>query len=446
MTRTANAIGSRQCWHMAKLSTPDQENWPSAERASLPAVSVDGMRQGRSHLYEIDVVRAVTAICVVGVHVVAFTIILAHTSAGILVQGAVENALHFTREIFLAITAFVMVYGYANRPFSGRTFWRKRGLVVLLPYIMWSIFYELVQGSKLPPLQWTLHLAADLLTGSASFQLYYILLTLEFYLILPWFLRWIQKAGRRPWRLLAISLALQMLLLALDYRYIQVEPFASSPIGAFINLNQTRFLPIYQFYIVLGGLAAFYMSEIRAFLLRYGGWTIVALVVSLLVLTGNMVYQVGVNHELSLLPYDISVFQPAMPLYALAISAFLYWIAYRWAVSRVPSPPVGHRAWKLLSDTSFGIYLMHAYILNQAMVYLVPNLPVQWFEPLRVALTWLVVAGVTILLCSIMLCLPFVSRLIGRPSVLQLPGRRSATAGAGGSGWARALGSTRSSR
>jgi surface polysaccharide O-acyltransferase-like enzyme len=107
-----------------------------------------------------------------------------------------------------------------------------------------------------------------------------------------------------------------------------------------------------------------------------------------------------------------------MPLYALAVSTFLYWVAYRWAVSRAPSPPMGHRVWKLLSDTSFGIYLMHAYILNQAMNYLVPNLPTEWFEPLRVALTWVVVAAVTVLFCSIMLWIPLISRLIGRPSPL----------------------------
>src|SRR5262249_32830172 len=151
----------------------------------------------------------------------------------------------------------------------------------------------------------------------------------------------IQKAGRQPWRLLGISLAVQIVLMALDYRYIQTEPFASNPVGAFINLNQTRFLPAYQFYVVLGGLAALYMSEIRAFLLRYGGWTVMALVISLGLLIGNTWYQVRIDHQL--LTYGITVFQPLMPLYALAVSAFLYWIAYRWAISRAPLPPSGHR-------------------------------------------------------------------------------------------------------
>ena len=109
---------------------------PVAERPPkrTPATqAADAPRRTREHLYEIDLIRSVTAICVVGVHAVAFTVILAHTDLGVLAQNAVVSALHFTREIFLSITAFVMVYGYANRPFSFLTFWRKRGLGVLVP-------------------------------------------------------------------------------------------------------------------------------------------------------------------------------------------------------------------------------------------------------------------------------------------------------------------------
>src|SRR5215831_14118706 len=147
----------------------------------------------QSHLYELDVVRGVTALAVVGVHVTAFTIILANTPADQLLQNAAVSALHFTREIFIAITAFVMVYVYAGRPFSAKTFWRKRGIGVLIPYLVWSVFYDLVTKPALPPLQWLLRIVGEILVGGASFQLYYILLTLEFYLVLPWFLSFMAR-------------------------------------------------------------------------------------------------------------------------------------------------------------------------------------------------------------------------------------------------------------
>ncbi len=62
-----------------------------------------------------------------------------------------------------------------------------------------------------------------------------------------------------------------------------------------------------------------------------------------------------------------------MVIYAIGIAAFLYWLATRWATRRAPHPPRGAGFWVLLSNASFGIYLIHAYILEQAMVYLVPN-------------------------------------------------------------------------
>lgn len=370
----------------------------------------------RGRLYEIDAIRAVTAICVVGVHAVTFTVILTHTNAGQLAQNAVVSALHFTREIFIAITAFVMVYGYVNRPFHAKTFWRKRGLGVLLPYVLWSLFYEVASKPPLPAGQWSVRAISDILSGVASFQLYYILLTLEFYLILPWFLRLMTTAGKRPWVLLGVSFALQAVMLALDYQFVQTGPFSTTPIGVFINQNQSRFLLLYQFYAVLGGVAALYMPQVRAFVLRHGRLVVAGFALGLALLWGNLWLQTAVWHKS--IGYGISVFQPAMVIYAIGIAAFLYWLATRWATRRAPQPPRGAGFWALLSNASFGVYLIHAYILEQAMVYLVPNLPTLLPEPLRVALTWALVAGVTVAICVAFLYTPLLSRLIGHPCML----------------------------
>lgn len=379
--------------------------------------SITAQRSARDHLYEIDVIRAVTALCVVGVHAVAFTVVLAQGPLGQQLQNAAVSALHFTREIFIAITGFVLVYTYANRPFSARAFWRKRGIGVLLPYVLWSLFYEWRTKPPLPPAPWLLRTAGDLVTGSASFQLYFILLTLEFYLILPWFLPFMRRAGKRPWRLLAASCALQLLGLFLDYRYLQAGPFAATALGQFLNTNQSRLLPFYQLYMIVGALAAMYVTRVRAFVLSHGMWTVAGLAVGLGLLWGNFAYQVSVAH--GGVGYAISVFQPAMAVYALAVSAFLYWVAYRWAVARAPAPPRGHRFWLLLSNASFGIYLMHAYILNVAMDQFVPRLSGAWPEPLRVGLVWALVAATTAALCSLWLYVPGLSRLVGRPCALR---------------------------
>jgi peptidoglycan/LPS O-acetylase OafA/YrhL len=370
------------------------------------------------HLYEVDVIRAVTALCVIGVHVVAFALLGTTGLVGEFVQYSVKSSLHFTREIFLSISAFVLVIVYGKRTLSAKTFWKKRGIGVLFPYVFWTLFYEREKnlGLHLPPLQWAGGFLLDLVTGKASYQLYFILLTLEFYLILPWFLRFLKRAGSHPWRLLAISFALQLALFIWDYNYVQLPPFSNSAVGHLIVVYQDNFLPVYQFYIIVGALAALHMDQLRAFVLRHGGWSIAATALTLTLLLGNLWYQTYVTHLG--LDYGTSVFQPAMLPYALSVSVFLYWVAYRWSIGRVPGPPRGSKVWGLLSDISFGIYLLHVYILNRALIGFLPSLPSAWPAALRIFLLWVFVAGLTCVICTVMLYTPGLSRLIGRPCAL----------------------------
>jgi len=370
-------------------------------------------QHSRPHLYELDLLRSVTALCVVGVHVAAFTIILTHTALGAEIQNGVVTALHFTREIFIAITGFVLVYTYGGKPFPVRKFWRKRGLGVFLPYVLWSLFYD---WFSVPHTSWGFfawRTFSDVLTGSASFQLYYILLTLEFYIILPWFLRFIGWARERPWKVFIGSFAVQLVILALDYRFIQGGPFSQTPTGQYLITYQSRFLPLYQFYMIFGGLAALYMNQVRSWVLAHGRLVAGLLVFGLALMWGNQVFQVNVMGNTQ--GYGITVFEPTMAVYGLVMSLFLYRVAYKWAINRAPAPPRASRFWLLISDVSFGIYLVHAYFLNKAMDIVVPVLPVALPEPVRVFLVWVFAAGTSVVLCVMLLYTPVLSRLIGRP-------------------------------
>ena len=394
-----------------------------AATGALASATDTTSQRPRTHLHEIDLTRAVTALSVIAVHVAAYTLVLAVTPIGQQLQNAAIDALHFTREIFLAITAFVLTYSYANRPFSARAFWRKRGLGVLLPYIIWSLFYEVFTRPELPPANsllrtnTLLRVLSDLLTGHASWQLYYILLTIEFYLILPWFLRFIEWAGKRPWLLLGASFAVQVALLALDYAIPQSSLGMATGLGLFIDTHQDRFLPIYEFYIICGALAALYLRQVQAFLLRHATLIVAGLVAALALLWANFFYQVNVEHQAA--TYANSVYQPAMAVYGLAICAFIYWIAVRWATSRAPRPPRGAGFWLLLSNISFGIYLMHAYFVDLAVQYVIPKIPRTWPLPLGAVLVYVSVASCTLALCVLFLYVPGLSRLIGRPCALR---------------------------
>ena len=367
----------------------------------------------KPHIYELDLLRPLIALTVVAVHVTAFTTGFYKTPTGVQLHYAVQDTIHWTRNVFLFITAFALTYVYYGRPFSARRFWAKRSMGVLLPYALWSIAYTWVNNSAHEPLAFARAAFQDILTGSASYQLYYIALTLQLYLVLPLFLRFLRRVAGHPWRTLSISFILQLIILYISYQYVQQGPLAASPSGSFLGEFENRFLLIYQFYFILGGLAALAIEPIRAFLLRHGKWIAGAFVLALAATLANYALQIQVYHT----NYGLAtaVLQPMTAVYSLAVLVFFGWLISGWA--RRPGPdgrPRGYRFWHLLSDASFGIYLAHAFILTAVLKWVVPLMPADWPGGLRVFFTWVLTATGAALVSIILLNIPILSRLVGR--------------------------------
>src|SRR5436305_6420301 len=176
-------------------------------------------QQTRPYIYELDLMRPVTALTVVAVHVLSGTAMLNHTQAGMQVQSRIFISVHLTREVFMFITALALAYVYFGRPFSVKRFRAKLSMSILLPYCIWSIAYTWVNTSQHSPGAFAKLALFNILTGNASYQLYYILLAIEFYLVLPLFLLILKHIQKHPWWTLGISFALQVLLMYLDYHY-----------------------------------------------------------------------------------------------------------------------------------------------------------------------------------------------------------------------------------
>jgi probable poly-beta-1,6-N-acetyl-D-glucosamine export protein len=367
------------------------------------------------HIYELDPLRACTALGVVAVHVLAYTAYLNSSAIGYQMQNALVVAFHFTREIFLFVTAFALVYVYNDRRLAPLPFWKKRALGVVFPYVVWSIVYVLVNTPFKSPGTFFQTTIFDILTGNASYQLYYILLTIQFYLIFPLFLSFIRACARHPWITLAISAALQLVLFAVDYYTIQQS---NQPFWQAVTYYQDRFLLVYQFYFVLGGLSALYFRQIRAFVLRHGNLILGAFLCTLAILWLHFTLQVRVYQES--VSYASSVLQPMMVFYSVAVIFFALWLASCWVEkSRQGERPRGYRFWETLSEASFGVYLIHALILSALLKWLLPTLPTSWFEPGRVFLIWLLTAGGALTVSILLTRLPILSRLVGRSTPLR---------------------------
>ena len=365
----------------------------------------------RPHLYELDPLRSCTALSVIVVHVLAFTAYLNATGLGYDIQNAVLVAFHFTREVFLFVTAFALVYVYNGRQVSPWQFWKKRAVGVVLPYVFWSLIYVCVDTHITSPGAFLQTSVFDILTGNASYQLYYILLTMQFYLFFPLFLPCIRFCARYPWKTLTVSFVVQVVFFYVDFHTIQNSTL---PFWQAVTYYQDRFLPVYQFYFILGGLTACYFTQVRAFVLRHGRLILSVFVLMLAGLCLHYALQLGVFHET--VGYATSVLQPEMVFYSIALIFCAFWLVCRWASKLdMRQHPGSVRLWHTLSNASFGIYLIHVLILNSILLrWMVPALPTVWPVALRVFLTWFVTAGATVIICLLLLRMPILSRLVGR--------------------------------
>lgn len=370
-------------------------------------------RQSRPHVYELDPMRIVTALSVVAVHVLAFSLFLEHTGTAILLHNAVLNALHFTRQVFMFVTPFALVYVYYGKPFSTKRFWSKRAIGVLLPYSIWSIIYTWVNTPK-PFWPFVGTSLFNILTGSAAYQLYYILLSLQFYLVFPLFMLLLKRVERHPWKTLTISLVVQLLFIYVDYHYIQGGPFGSTPLGKLINIYQDRFILTYQFFFFLGAFAALYLQQVRAFILRHAWLVISIFLITTGWLWGRFFLQVEVYHENQ--GYVLSVLKPSIELYSIGIILLFCWLAALWARRTDASGhPAGYRFWHNLSDASFGVYLVHVLILNSVVLpRIVPLMPSTWPSVLSIFLIWAITGSASVLITLLLLRIPYASRLVGR--------------------------------
>jgi len=377
---------------------PEQE--PSTPSAKSP----------RPYLYELDRLRIITALSVVAVHVTALMTFLDASIPALQAQNAFVTLFHFTRAVFMFVTAFALVYVYEQKRFTWSEFWKRRGIGVLLPYVFCSFVYLLQDAHTSSPLPIIQTLFVDVLQGSASYQLYYILLTIQFYVLFPLFLKGLRRVARHPWAVLGVSFALELGTLYAIQNNLQSH--LPDGIASLATQYENSFVLVYQFYFILGGLVALNLSSVRAFLLRHGRLIVVSVGVTMAALELNYFGLLQLGHVS--LDAAVAVLQPVMAFYSTAVIFLLYWLAYR-QVSRMAQPASarGQRIWHALSDSAFGIYLVHPLFLT-ALISLVSAYFMAWPPLLVVPLVWLITAAGSVAFCLLLLRIPLLSRLVGR--------------------------------
>ncbi|MGC8486600.1 MAG: acyltransferase [Clostridia bacterium] len=324
------------------------------------------MASSKPHRYEIDMVRALTIVGVMSVHTTWFT----NSSTGFW-PNMVMDCLHYTREVFLFMTAFVLFYNYYHRPANWPQFWKKRFLLIGVPYVVWSAAYLLYGGQYSPGLGGYLAtLGHDLITGTAWFHLYYLLITMQIYVIMPIFV-WIVKKteGYHLWLMTAAVVLEAAMMYAMQYQIAWMSSWWG-PLGVLVQYRGQVFFT-YEAYLMAGALLAVHYEAVHRFVVqraRIIGW---ALVASLAAMAASFALSVQVAHDS--VSFASDVLQPLLVPYALLVIAVSYLIGHRWNLRRAELPRLSALV-LIISDLSFGLYLMHPMILQEYTDYVTPLL------------------------------------------------------------------------
>ena len=325
--------------------------------ASAPAGAA--ARRSRPHIIAFDLIRLIIMVFVVSVHTLAF-------AGGTVTMsiGAVTTVFHTSRELFLLLTALVLTYNYGHRDqLKVARFWRRRFWLVLPAYVTWSAIYYAADGRARGAFPMAfLH---DLENAGARYHLYFLLVSMQIYLLFP-VIRWVLKKTERyhAW-LFAVALGYQAwLTIGLHYK---VGRSGSGVIAQFLNgAGQGYWIDTYVLYVVAGALAGWHFEQLCAFTRRHlrSGWR-VALVAAAGVAAGIGVYLIEIE-VFGATPNNASaVFQPVVIFEALAFGWALLGAGLRWSasVSRDGGAP-GRKFCAAGSASSFGIYLAHPLVLQ----------------------------------------------------------------------------------
>lgn len=283
----------------------------------------------KPRLPAIEYIRGISMMGVIGIHIGSQY--LANPSANMHLIALFEIATRFSVPIFFFISAFGLFYNLnLNEPFNYRQFLTKRFKTVLVPYLVWSIFYlwhdGILYGVGFPN---PLSLLEILFFGNAKYQLYFLVILLWFYLLMPLWIAIVKNATK------TLLLALLAFQFAFDYwssfsisfnMFVYALP-DSSFLKPFLMYRLNYWVLHYIFIFVLGGYLAVHINSFMLFMKKQRPVISLFFLISLLSLLGyyyKLIYADGYTlleaintaHQLS----------PAGICYTIAASIFFFTI------------------------------------------------------------------------------------------------------------------------
>ncbi|MGN7360822.1 acyltransferase [Paenibacillus sp. SAF-054] len=362
----------------------------------------------KERIYELDIFRSFAIMAVLMIHATSQTLAETRGSSLYLPFLFLNTFSSFAVPVFIFLSGFVLFYNYMERPLNRgllKSFYGKRLLYILVPYVTFTVFYFIFQLYKqnrldMPFPQMLDEFGHDLTHGTAYTHLYYVIIMLQLYVVFPLLLGWFKKQRSiRPW-LVVIGLILEWLFVYLNKYGMHLPSNNYSGQHIHWGLPKGSILISYLSYLFLGAGMAIYYDRLKSWLgisvkgLKSGKGLIWILVWVLWIVAGVLHTAVWYQYNTVGSSMNSLVYELLRNVHALLscivlwhISYAVYYYGWRWLRTALTS----------IGACSFGIYLLHPFILYWYRVWfhggssLKYTLQVagSWFTAL--VLSWIVV-------------------------------------------------------
>lgn len=207
----------------------------------------------RKHLNEIQYARVFALLGVFAVHSSSVGVVSSMPES---FPFAIYNFFNIAGKIgtpvFIFLSSFILFYTYYHRELTiglFKKFYKKRLLYILVPYVVFSAFYFFIKAylnNNLANIPLILEeFLWDLATGKAHTHLYFVFVSVQFYLMFPLFLYLFKKFSFIRKYAIPIGFIIQWAWVLINSSYLQVPAKGSVALTYFMFYFFGAFLGIY---------------------------------------------------------------------------------------------------------------------------------------------------------------------------------------------------------
>lgn len=324
----------------------------------------------------IEYIRGLAMLGVIGIHTGSF--MLTNSDANMHLFALMEIISRFSVPIFFFVSSFSLFRQYpVNTPFDTGRFLRRRFSRVLVPYVAGSILYMLHYSFLTG--DWNIWFPTLIyqffLFGMASYQLYFLVILLWFYLLMPLWREWVRQILHRPAVWLGLLFVVQM-----GFNYYSSYQLRPTFANAYLNLviqYRMSWLPLhYLFLFLLGGVFAARYDETMSRLRRYRCRIRDFFLLSMAAMLAHYYFLLLIRHySLEQAVNTVHQLSPAGLAYTLAACLYLM------LRLEEPLPPMIEDTLKIVGRHSYGIFwihplFMHYFYQSLSVLGLPMNVPV----------------------------------------------------------------------